>query len=304
MKPLLLASLLLLPVSAQPPASFGYILQADSFAKPKASAVEKLAASGREWIVLDPTYGNDVKWSPADLDTIREARPGRKIIAYISIGEAEDYRPYWKKEWLKNGKPTNAAPAWLGEENPDWKGNFRVKYWHPDWQATMLPAIDSAMAQGFDGVYLDIVDAFENWEFDGKDWIDDRPNPDTKQTYREDMVGWIKTIAASARAKNPAALVIPQNASQLLEHDDFLATISAIGIEDLFTNGNKKQSASHTREVLANLKPLTAAGKPALVIEYPAKQERQAASQKLAKENHLTWLITDRNLTTLGTSGR
>ncbi len=292
-----------LSLHAGTPASFAYVLQGDSLAKTKAVAVEKLAASGRDWIVLDPTYGDDVKWSYEDLGTIRKAHPGRKIIAYISIGEAEDYRPYWKEEWVKNGKPTAAAPAWLGEENPDWEGNFRVRYWQAGWQETMLPVIAAALEQGFDGVYLDIVDGFEGWEFDGRDWVANRPNPETKQTYRRDMVEWVKAISARARREKPDAIVIPQNGSQLLGHEDLLETISGIGIEDLFTEGNKKQPTSHTREILAHLQPLLAAGKPALVIEYPKKPDKQTTSQKLAEENHLTWLITDRNLKTLGTSG-
>lgn len=168
----------------------------------------------------------------------------------------------------------------------------------------MLPVITAAMNQGFDGIYLDIVDGFETWEFDGKDWIDNRQNPETQQTYRRDMVDWVKTIAACAREKNPSAIVIPQNGSQLLEHEDFLITISGIGVEDLFSIGNKKQSAAHTKEILSNLKRLAAAGKPALVIEYPEKAEKQEDSRKRAEEKHLVWLITNRDLTTLGTSGR
>ena len=306
MKLTTLASLLLsLSLSAaETPSSFAYVLQGDSFSQTKAAAVEKLAGSGRDWIVLDPTFGNDTKWSHEDLDAMRKAQPGRKIIAYISIGEAEDYRPYWKAKWLKDSKPTATAPSWLGEENPDWKGNFRVRYWQPEWQKIMLPIIEDAIEQGFDGVYLDIVDGFETWEFDGKDWIDDRPNPETKQSYRRDMVDWVKAIAAKARTKNPDAIVIPQNGSQLLDHEDFCGTISGIGIEDLFSIGNKKQSPAHSKEILTHLKPLLAAGKPVLVIEYPNKPEKRAVSEKLATENHLIWLVTDRDLTTLGISGR
>ncbi|MBI3880756.1 MAG: endo alpha-1,4 polygalactosaminidase, partial [Verrucomicrobia bacterium] len=166
------------------PSSFAYILQADSFAKTKPAAVERLAACGRDWIVLDAAFGGDTPWERAELDAIRRGQPGRKVIAYISIGEAEDYRPYWRKEWGSKGKLTAAAPAWLGAENPEWKGNYRVKYWNAEWQRLMLAAIDDAMARGFDGVYLDIVDGFETFEQDGKDFIDDRVNPDTKQSYR------------------------------------------------------------------------------------------------------------------------
>ena len=286
------------------PASFAYILQADAFAKSKAIAVERLIECKRDWIVLDAHFDSETPWERADLDAIRSGHAGRKVVAYISIGEAEDYRPYWRKEWGSQGKLTAAAPAWLGAENPEWKGNYRVKYWNTEWQKLMLAAIDDAMARGFDGVYLDIVDGFETFEQDGNDFIDDRVNPETKQSYRRDMVDWVKAIAARARAKNPAALVIPQNGSQLVTHADFLEAISAIGIEDLFTNGNKVQPKSHTNEVLGHLKKLSAAKKPTLLIEYPKTAERQALSKKLAAENGLVWLVTDRQLKTLGESGR
>ena len=287
-----------------PPASFAYILQADAFAKAKPQAVERLATCGREWIVLDAQFSSDSPWTHADLDAIRHGLSGRKVIAYISIGEAEDYRPYWRKEWGRKGKLTAAAPAWLGAENPEWKGNYRVRYWNAEWQQIMLAAVDDAMARGFDGVYLDIVDGFETFEQDGKEFIDDRMNPETKQSYRRDMVDWVKAITARTRAKNPAALVIPQNGSQLVAHADFLGAISGIGIEDLFTNGNKLQPKSHTAEVLGHLGKIAKAQKPALLIEYPKSAERQDAAKKLARENGLIWLITDRQLKTLGESGR
>lgn len=286
------------------PASLAYVLQADVFAKTKTLAVERLAACGRDWIVLDAAFDGETPWDRADLDTVRHGRAGRKVLAYISIGEAEDYRAYWRKEWGRHGKLSTAAPAWLSAENPEWKGNYRVKYWNAEWQRLILTAIDDAMARGFDGVYLDIVDGFETFEQDGAEFIDDRVNPDTKQSYRRDMVDWVKAIAARARAINPAATVIPQNGSQLLANADFLSVISAIGIEDLFTNGNKLQPTSHTREVLSHLKKMVEAQKPVLLIEYSKSAKRQALSKKLAMENGMIWLITDRKLMTLGESGR
>jgi len=295
-----------LTYAESPPASFAYILQADALAKTKSAAVERLTTCGRDWIVLDAAFSSDTPWQRADLDTIRSGHGGRKVVAYISIGEAEDYRPYWRKEWASHGRLTAAAPAWLGAENPEWKGNYRVKYWQAEWQKLILTAIDEALTHGFDGVYLDIVDGFETFEFeqDGNQFIDDRLNPETKQSYRRDMVDWVKAIAERARARNPAALVIPQNGSQLVAHADFLETISAIGIEDLFTNGNQVQPQSHTNEVLGHLKQLAAANKPVLVIEYPQTAQRQALSKQLAEQNGLVWLVTDRQLKTLGESGR
>lgn len=287
-----------------PPASFAYVLQADSLNPNKAAAVSELAACKRDWLVLDRSYNSESPWERTDLDAIRNAQEGRKILAYLSIGEAEDYRSYWRKEWGGNGHLTASAPSWLGIENPDWKGNYRVKYWHPEWQSLLLAAIDDVMAQGFDGVYLDIVDGFQTFEQNGGDWIDDRINPETTQSFRRDMVDWVKTIAARARARNPAALVIPQNGSELLAHPDFRDVISAIGIEDLFTNGNRLQSQEHTNEVLAHLKQRHLGKTPVLLIEYPKNPARQALSREQAHEHGLTWLLTDRPLKTLGVSGK
>jgi len=286
------------------PRSFAYVLQGDAFAETKATAVQRLATCDRDWLVLDAVFAADTPWERSDLDAVRQGHPGRKVVAYISIGEAEDYRPYWQPAWGTRGHRTAAAPAWLGKENPSWKGNYRVQYWHTDWQQLMLSAVDQAMACGFDGVYLDIVDAFESFEQNGSEFIDDRVNPVTGQSYRHDMVQWVKIIAARAREKHPAALIIPQNGSQLLEHADFLAVISAMGIEDLFTNGNAMQSRSHTREVLGHLQHMAAAKKPILLVEYSTSTERQAVTRKQAADNGLVWLVTDRELTTLGDSGR
>lgn len=80
----------------------------------------------------------------------------------MSIGEAEDYRFYWKNEWKTN------PPVWLGEENPDWEGNYKVWYWEKEWQNIIISDPDSYLQRilnaGFDGVYLDIIDAFEYFE--------------------------------------------------------------------------------------------------------------------------------------------
>jgi cysteinyl-tRNA synthetase len=286
-------------ISAQsPPASFAYVLQADSLAKSKAEAVAKLAASDRDWIILDANFSSDEPWTAADLAAIRAGRAGRKVIAYLSIGEAEDYRAYWQKSWSTN------APAFLLGENPEWKGNFRVKYWQADWQKIILADVDKIMAAGFDGVYLDIVDGFETFEQDGKKFVDDRVNPETKQSYRRDMVDWVKAVALRARKTNRAALVIPQNGTQLLAHADFLGAVDAVGVEDLFTNGDKLQKAADTKYGLECIAPMTALHKPVLDVEYARSKERQAKVRELAAQHGFVWIITDRELKTLGEAGK
>lgn len=286
------------------PASFAYVLQADALGETPAIVAEKLKQAQRDWVVLDPHFSEDVDWTTSDLNQVRSGSPQRKVLAYISIGEAENYRPYWQKIWLKNGKPTAQAPTWLRQENPEWRGNYLVKYWDKDWQKIILHSIQEAMAVGFDGVYLDIVDGFETFEKVGEDYDEGRLNPETKQSYRRDMIEWVKKVSAQARATKPDALVIPQNGSALLESDDFLSHISGIGIEDLYTVGDKKQPGRDTREVLGNLQRILETKKPVLLIEYPQKSELQAYVKKRAHDDGLTLLLTDRELKTLGTSYR
>lgn len=281
------------------PTSFAYVLQADSLAKSKATAVATLAACNRDWIVLDPNYACPGEpWFTKDISAIRAGKSGRKVIAYLSIGEAENYRAYWQSSWRTN------PPAFLLAENPEWKGNFRVKYWQADWQKIILADVDKIMLKGFDGVYLDIVDGFETFERDGENFIDDRVNPETKQTFRRDMVDWVKAVAARARTANPGALVIPQNGTQLFAHADFLGAVDAVGVEDLFTNGDKLQKADDTKYRLETLAPLIAAHKPVLVIEYAKRKERQALVREQAAQHGLVWLVTDRQLKTMGESSK
>ena len=303
---LLLAAGIFIYSAQSSPASFAYVLQANSLAKSKAEAITNFVACGRDWIVLDENFSNGEPWTAADLSAIRDGKSGRKVIAYLSIGEAGDYRAYWNTNWDANrdGKPDPGAPDFLLTENPRWKGDYRVKYWHADWQRIILADADKIMAAGFDGVYLDIVDGFETFEQDGNDFINDRVNPETKQSYRRDMVNWVKAVAARARKTNSAALVIPQNGTQLLAQPEFLAAVDAVGVEDLFSNGDTAQKSADTNYRLGTFAPLIAAHKPVLDIEYAKSTGLRAKIQAQAKQNGFVLLVTDRQLKTLGESGK
>ncbi len=156
----------------------------------------------------------------------------KKIIAYISIGEAEDYRFYWNK-----------YAGYLDSENPEWKGNYKVRYWDTVWQKTILSYIAEIIDQGFDGIYLDIVDAYQYYEYDkkSKNWIKNRLNPQTGNSFSKDMIMWISRISEFCRSKREDFIIIPQNGSELLLYPEYTKLINGIGIEDLFTNGSKNR---------------------------------------------------------------
>ncbi len=280
------------------PVSLAYVLQPEQLADSRDAVVRKLSDSDRDWIVLDVSFaGNEQsRWSSAELQAIRKGKPGREVIAYLSIGEAEDYRSYWKADWKQN------PPDFLLKENPDWPGNYAVRYWMASWQRIILNEVDKIMAQGFDGLYLDKVDLFEDFEYDPEkdDWLDHRLNPATQQSYRKDMIAWVKLVAARARQKKRSALIIPQNGSPLLEEPSYTEAISGIGVEDLFTDGERKQDREETEYIIGFLKKLKKERKPVLCIEYPENEKLKRYAREQAGRLGCRLLITDRELTTLG----
>lgn len=293
---------------APAPRSLAYVLQADRLARSRAECVEKLRSCDRDWIVLDAMFETGQAWTKEEIAAIRAGKPGRRVVAYVSIGEAEDYRRYWRREWDadRDGRPDAGAPSFLLAENPDWKGNYRVRFWQAEWQKLALPMVDQVLVSGFDGIYLDIVDAFEFFEYDpaAKEWRDHARNPETGRTYRQDMAAWVGTIARRARAQRRDFLVIPQNAPQLLEDAGYRRLISAIGVEDLLVKGSRLSTDKETLHTLGFLKKLSDEGKPVLLIDYPASRKIEAAAFERAAALGYVLLLTDRELASLGKSGR
>ncbi len=285
--------------------TFTYCLQVEGLGKKRAVALEKLTESGLDWLVIDYAFYGDAesRWSKQEVAQIRAGKPGRKVIAYLSIGEAGTYRFYWDDAWAEGGKITSKAPSWLMPPNPNWPDNFRVRYWRPEWQKIVMQHLAAIQEAGFDGVWLDTVDTFEFYEHDAEndEWIDHRKNPETGQSYRQDMTALVRKVAAKGRETQPDFLVVPNNGTQLLADPRHVKTVSAQGLEDLFTSGNAAQDRSHTAYVLENLQPARTAGLPILLIEYGNKPKAHQISISGAKQHGLALSLTDRPLKTLGT---
>ena len=71
----------------------------------------------------------------------------------------------------RNNKVINRTPKYKSNwktNNPNWAGNYKVKYWNSDWQNIIYGNDNSYLKKiintNFDGVYLDIIDAFEYYE--------------------------------------------------------------------------------------------------------------------------------------------
>lgn len=142
--------------------NFLYLLNTEKYST-KESYLTHLEHTNYDLLLVD-CYYEDQELTQADVLRLKEKDNGgeRLVISYLSIGEAEDYRFYWMADW-KAGNP-----EFIVAENPDWEGNYKVQYWNTNWQSIIFgnqeAYLDKILTAGFDGVYLDIIDAFEYFE--------------------------------------------------------------------------------------------------------------------------------------------
>jgi len=230
---------------------------------------EKLFDMKADLLIVDP---DDASFSHNKLEQLTEKKT---VLAYLSIGEAEDYRDYWRSYWKRGD------PEWLHAENPDWKGNYKVKYWFPEWQRIIEQYIAEIMIQGYSGLYLDVIDAYEYWEY--------QHEPNTRQL----MIDFVKKIKLLVQEINPAALVFVQNGEELFSDDSYLKTIDGIGREDVWFDDDARVSEDETEKVLLYLDLARSANKSVLIIDYPSdKKKRCEVRAKAQEKSYLAYTPT------------
>ena len=111
-------------------------------------------------LLLIEVSHNNIFFTKEQIEELKIKDNGGKriVIAYLSIGEAEDYRFYWKKKWNKK------KPNWIVKENENWEGNYIVKYWSPEWKDIIKEYQKKLDEIGVDGYLLDTVDTYQYFE--------------------------------------------------------------------------------------------------------------------------------------------
>ena len=204
----------------------------------------------------------------------------RIVLCYLSIGEAESYRGYWRDSW------NTAPPVWLGPENSKWKGNYAVRFWDPGWQqlivaqpqdaswagwvqSTLFPPrkayLDAIVDAGFDGVMLDRIDAYEK-------------AAETRPSARAEMIAFVGAISAAGKRQRPGFMIVAQNAEELTLDAEYRGTVDAVVKEDLiFGEGGDgvPNDPTQARRTIATLSRAKAAGLPVFTVEYVTDAERQ-----------------------------
>lgn len=195
---------------------------------------------------------------------------GKTLISYISIGEAEDYRGYWQPSWDTN------PPSFLLGENPDWEGNYNVKFWDPAWQNIIIGRAVEMAREGYSGICMDVVDCYN------VDSVKNAYNGPT--STRAEMIKFIGKISDATKAINPDFKIIQNNGHDLLvvNPDDpnsatntaYLAKIDGVNAETTFYMPDNAP-ASWSAWNAAYLKHAVDAGLPVFAIDYPSSESTQ-----------------------------
>lgn len=210
----------------------------------------------------------------------RKPDGGRRVVlAYVNIGEAEDYRYYWKRHWARS------PPHWMGRQNCRWKGDHRVRHWSTEWQSIIFGRRSSYLgrliAAGFDGAWLDRVDIHRYWAAE-------------RTSSFAEMVSFVSRLSAWAKGQRPDFLIVPQNGEELLADAGYRAAIDGLGKEDLFfgDHGNDRPNEPwRVEKALSFIKLAQRDGLPVLAVEYARDAaNRQSADARHRREGFIPYL--------------
>ncbi len=160
----------------------------------------------------------------------------RILLAYIDIGQAEDYRTYWESTWVAPTATETGIPDFLITIDPDgWSGNYPVAYWDAAWQDIWLGTngiIEQIANYSFDGIYLDWVEAYDD------DKVREAAAADGVNPENEMML-FIEKMRNLGKSIKSDFLVVPQNAPYLLDANPsfYTSIIDALATEDTWFYG-------------------------------------------------------------------
>ena len=249
--------------------------------------VDELGESEFDLAVVDYSAdgSDDEAYSAENVETMKGSGSSEKlVIAYLSIGEAEDYRYYF-----------DAEAAYMDEENPEWPGNFKVHYWEEGWQATIESYVDRLIAAGFDGAYLDIIDGYEYYGPGGESGLE-------RASAADDMANFVIRIANYARESDEDFLIFPQNGSGIINdsslEDEYLSAIDGIGAEDTFYFGDEDENNDLDEQtgVIENLEVFRTAEKTVLAVDYLTDEDKLDDFYERALANGYVPYATERAL--------
>ncbi|SDD93431.1 endo alpha-1,4 polygalactosaminidase [Glycomyces harbinensis] len=241
-------------------------------------ALDALAATPQEVAVIDLARdGGEGYWSTEEITALKDS--GKTVYAYFTMGSIETYRPEY---------PAVAETDLVLNQWGDWPDEYFVRYWDERWRdLVMRPRLDQAIAAGFDGVYLDVPNAYE--EID----LGLVPGED-RDSLAQKMADQVKAIDEYTDDRLD---VLVQNSPELIGFDGYLDAIDGLGVEELFfINPDEPCTEEWCAENLAHVREIAAAGKLILAVDYAAEEANIAAACARYEEEGFAGAVADVDL--------
>jgi cysteinyl-tRNA synthetase len=241
------------PEAAEQPANWIYQLSGY-----ENDTLDAVAAAPHQAAVIDLARdGGDDYFTAEEITALRAS--GKTVYAYFTMGSIETYRPEY---------PAVADTDLVLNHWPDWPEEYFVKYWDQRWwDLVMQPRLDQAMTAGYDGVYLDVPNAYEEIDLE-------RVPGETRETLAQRMSELV--IRADEYARDDLQILV-QNSPELREFPGYVDAIDGIGIEELyFLATDETCTEDWCAENLDNTRAIRDAGKIILAVDYASEPEHIA----------------------------
>ena len=231
-----------------------------------------IGATKYDLVVIDyARYGDaTTKWTKEQIEGLRNSPGGHKtVLAYICPSMASDYRYYWKSSWRPG------SPEWLGNLS-NWAGSYWAKYWYKEWQNIIYgdpnAYVDQVIAQGFDGVFLDVVDAYWIWP--------------SRPTAKSEMAEFVTDITKYSRQFKKNFFVLTNGGDGLHEYPEYVEAINGVCKESVYYGyggDNIKTPPNATSYMEANLDQFILKEKLVFNLDYTQTPEQIDDSYHKAK---------------------
>ncbi|NUS73224.1 MAG: glycoside hydrolase [Corynebacteriales bacterium] len=217
--------------------------------------LEQIASLPQDLAIIDLARDGGADYFRRDeIDMLHDS--GKKTLSYFSIGSLENYRPEY-------ARVLSEAPELIANRWGEWPDENFVTYWADSWwEFVVRPRVDQAISAGFDGVYLDVLLAYEDIS---PQFAADKNRDDLARL----MVDLVIRISEYARKQNENFWIFPQNSPELRTYPGYVDAIDGIGVEDLFfQNADVPCFQDYCQENLDHVRAIKDAGKIVLATDY------------------------------------
>lgn len=229
-----------------------------------------------DWIVLDP----DNPFVEV-LNDLFYQKKRAKILGYLSLGEIEPYRAYYKD--LKRFS--------IGK-NPMWD-TYIADLRNKEYRDFLIHKVAKKIIEkGFDGFLFDTLDSYQ-LVIPKKKW----------KEFEKAQVEFIKTL----KELYPDKLIVINRGFNILE--EVKNYINGLVVESLFYGINEKKQyvpvpTEEREKLLKNLEKAKSLNIPTVIIDYVPKEDKELAQSLIVKISSLGFIpyIADKELSEIGVS--